>query len=271
MFKRVWEAWKHINSRRAGGTRKPGRGSSSLTRKYQEIIKWWCHCWSSVSLLPAAQTLVATSPPGHSHLEDEIFQHSSSTPTSTTSSSPIPPSPATCTTVKTNNSGYIYIAPSSIKDTPCLHARSFKECFLFLYLVCGIVKRLFYFGVFAVNNSQAWWHNSPMINSVTSGSVFWYNINLAPGRWWQPYNLIWWWQKHLLGIFQKHWRFARVFPRQLSNVNTTCRSPLWKHPRAPALMSFPPHGMHFFTEVDQGRSGPTCESLLPIPLEPQLC
>uniref|UniRef100_A0A3P8RTE1 CCR4-NOT transcription complex subunit 3 n=1 Tax=Amphiprion percula TaxID=161767 RepID=A0A3P8RTE1_AMPPE len=43
---------------------------------------------------------LATSPPGHSHLEDEIFQHSSSTPTSTTSSSPIPPSPATCTTVR---------------------------------------------------------------------------------------------------------------------------------------------------------------------------
>ncbi|TMS18482.1 CCR4-NOT transcription complex subunit 3 [Larimichthys crocea] len=50
-----------------------------------------------------AQALVATSPPGHSHLEDEIFQHSSSTPTSTTSSSPIPPSPATCTTVKKQN------------------------------------------------------------------------------------------------------------------------------------------------------------------------
>uniref|UniRef100_A0A7N5ZVL2 CCR4-NOT transcription complex subunit 3 n=1 Tax=Anabas testudineus TaxID=64144 RepID=A0A7N5ZVL2_ANATE len=46
-------------------------------------------------------SLVATSPPGHSHLEDEIFQHSSSTPTSTTSSSPIPPSPATCTTEQT--------------------------------------------------------------------------------------------------------------------------------------------------------------------------
>nr|XP_057903576.1 CCR4-NOT transcription complex subunit 3-like isoform X2 [Doryrhamphus excisus] len=43
-------------------------------------------------------SLVATSPPGHSQLEDEIFQNSSSTPTSTTSSSPIPPSPATCTT-----------------------------------------------------------------------------------------------------------------------------------------------------------------------------
>ncbi|XP_016348218.1 CCR4-NOT transcription complex subunit 3-like [Sinocyclocheilus anshuiensis] len=42
------------------------------------------------------QPLVATSPTGHT--EDEIFQHSSSTPTSTTSSSPIPPSPATCTT-----------------------------------------------------------------------------------------------------------------------------------------------------------------------------
>ncbi|XP_061616523.1 CCR4-NOT transcription complex subunit 3-like isoform X2 [Phyllopteryx taeniolatus] len=46
--------------------------------------------------IPAS--MVATSPPGHSHLEDEIFQHSSSTPTSTTSSSPIPPSPANCTT-----------------------------------------------------------------------------------------------------------------------------------------------------------------------------
>lgn len=42
--------------------------------------------------------LVATSPPGHSHMEDEIFNQSSSTPTSTTSSSPIPPSPANCTT-----------------------------------------------------------------------------------------------------------------------------------------------------------------------------
>ncbi|EHB18867.1 CCR4-NOT transcription complex subunit 3 [Heterocephalus glaber] len=35
---------------------------------------------------------------GHSHMEDEIFNQSSSTPTSTTSSSPIPPSPANCTT-----------------------------------------------------------------------------------------------------------------------------------------------------------------------------
>lgn len=46
-----------------------------------------------------AQALVATSPPSHSHMEDEIFNQSSSTPTSTTSSSPIPPSPANCTTV----------------------------------------------------------------------------------------------------------------------------------------------------------------------------
>nr|XP_031363639.1 CCR4-NOT transcription complex subunit 3 [Lonchura striata domestica] len=38
--------------------------------------------------------LVATSPPSHSQMEDEIFNQSSSTPTSTTSSSPIPPSPA---------------------------------------------------------------------------------------------------------------------------------------------------------------------------------
>ncbi|XP_054620548.1 CCR4-NOT transcription complex subunit 3-like isoform X2 [Dunckerocampus dactyliophorus] len=52
----------------------------------------------ALSVSTAAPSLVATSPPGHLHLEDEIFQHSSSTPTSTTSSSPIPPSPATCTT-----------------------------------------------------------------------------------------------------------------------------------------------------------------------------
>uniref|UniRef100_A0A3B3T5R0 CCR4-NOT transcription complex subunit 3 n=1 Tax=Paramormyrops kingsleyae TaxID=1676925 RepID=A0A3B3T5R0_9TELE len=48
-------------------------------------------------------SLVATSPPGHSHMEDEIFHHSSSTPTSTTSSSPIPPSPATGTTSPVKN------------------------------------------------------------------------------------------------------------------------------------------------------------------------
>lgn len=51
-------------------------------------------------LPPTAQALVATSPPSHSHMEDEIFNQSSSTPTSTTSSSPIPPSPANCTTVR---------------------------------------------------------------------------------------------------------------------------------------------------------------------------
>uniref|UniRef100_A0A667XMX6 CCR4-NOT transcription complex subunit 3 n=1 Tax=Myripristis murdjan TaxID=586833 RepID=A0A667XMX6_9TELE len=56
--------------------------------------------YDDLDLEDIPQSLVATSPPGHSHLEDEIFQHSSSTPTSTTSSSPIPPSPATCTTVR---------------------------------------------------------------------------------------------------------------------------------------------------------------------------
>ncbi|XP_061597617.1 CCR4-NOT transcription complex subunit 3-like [Cololabis saira] len=53
--------------------------------------------YDDLDLEDIPQSLVATSPPGHSHLEDEIFQNSSSTPTSTTSSSPIPPSPATCT------------------------------------------------------------------------------------------------------------------------------------------------------------------------------
>ncbi|KAJ0055280.1 hypothetical protein NL108_013606 [Boleophthalmus pectinirostris] len=54
--------------------------------------------YDDIDLEDIPPSLMATSPPGHSHLEDEIFQHSSSTPTSTTSSSPIPPSPATCTT-----------------------------------------------------------------------------------------------------------------------------------------------------------------------------
>uniref|UniRef100_A0A3B4BHT6 CCR4-Not complex component Not N-terminal domain-containing protein n=1 Tax=Periophthalmus magnuspinnatus TaxID=409849 RepID=A0A3B4BHT6_9GOBI len=58
--------------------------------------------YDDIDLEDIPPSLMATSPPGHSHLEDEIFQHSSSTPTSTTSSSPIPPSPATCTAVSTS-------------------------------------------------------------------------------------------------------------------------------------------------------------------------
>uniref|UniRef100_W5LV48 CCR4-NOT transcription complex subunit 3 n=1 Tax=Lepisosteus oculatus TaxID=7918 RepID=W5LV48_LEPOC len=54
--------------------------------------------YDDLDLEDIPQSLVATSPPGHSHMEDEIFNQSSSTPTSTTSSSPIPPSPANCTT-----------------------------------------------------------------------------------------------------------------------------------------------------------------------------
>ncbi|KTG03283.1 hypothetical protein cypCar_00013498 [Cyprinus carpio] len=52
--------------------------------------------YDDIELEDIPQPLVGTSPSGQT--EDEIFQHSSSTPTSTTSSSPIPPSPATCTT-----------------------------------------------------------------------------------------------------------------------------------------------------------------------------
>uniref|UniRef100_A0A8C3APR4 CCR4-NOT transcription complex subunit 3 n=1 Tax=Cyclopterus lumpus TaxID=8103 RepID=A0A8C3APR4_CYCLU len=48
--------------------------------------------------IPAA--LVATSPSGQGNLEDEMYLHSNSTPTSTTSSSPIPPYPATCSAVR---------------------------------------------------------------------------------------------------------------------------------------------------------------------------
>ncbi|XP_049985835.1 CCR4-NOT transcription complex subunit 3 [Alexandromys fortis] len=56
--------------------------------------------YDDLDLEDIPQALVATSPPSHSHMEDEIFNQSSSTPTSTTSSSPIPPSPANCTTVR---------------------------------------------------------------------------------------------------------------------------------------------------------------------------
>nr|XP_033816538.1 CCR4-NOT transcription complex subunit 3 isoform X2 [Geotrypetes seraphini] len=54
--------------------------------------------YDDLDLEDIPQALVATSPPSHSHMEDDIFNQSSSTPTSTTSSSPIPPSPANCTT-----------------------------------------------------------------------------------------------------------------------------------------------------------------------------
>uniref|UniRef100_A0A8C7E304 CCR4-NOT transcription complex subunit 3 n=1 Tax=Naja naja TaxID=35670 RepID=A0A8C7E304_NAJNA len=56
--------------------------------------------YDDLDLEDIPQALVATSPPSHSHMEDEMFNQSSSTPTSTTSSSPIPPSPANCTTVR---------------------------------------------------------------------------------------------------------------------------------------------------------------------------
>uniref|UniRef100_A0A672T5I6 CCR4-NOT transcription complex subunit 3 n=1 Tax=Sinocyclocheilus grahami TaxID=75366 RepID=A0A672T5I6_SINGR len=58
--------------------------------------------YDDIDLEDIPQPVVATSPTGHT--EDEIFQHSSSTPTSTTSSSPIPPSPATFTTVSISSS-----------------------------------------------------------------------------------------------------------------------------------------------------------------------
>uniref|UniRef100_A0A8D0CSY1 CCR4-NOT transcription complex subunit 3 n=1 Tax=Sander lucioperca TaxID=283035 RepID=A0A8D0CSY1_SANLU len=65
--------------------------------KLKENSKPLTFLYSYIKLM-SSQALIATSPPGNSNLEDEIFQNSSSTPTSTTSSSPIPPSPATCTT-----------------------------------------------------------------------------------------------------------------------------------------------------------------------------
>uniref|UniRef100_A0A8C2K7I5 CCR4-NOT transcription complex subunit 3 n=1 Tax=Cyprinus carpio TaxID=7962 RepID=A0A8C2K7I5_CYPCA len=67
-------------------------------RKYLVCMsEFYCVLFSIVTgffwplFLLVAQPLVGTSPSGQT--EDEIFQHSSSTPTSTTSSSPIPPSP----------------------------------------------------------------------------------------------------------------------------------------------------------------------------------
>lgn len=54
--------------------------------------------YDDLDLEDLPQPPVATSPPGHSHMDEEILNQLSSTPTSTTSSSPIPPSPANCTT-----------------------------------------------------------------------------------------------------------------------------------------------------------------------------
>uniref|UniRef100_A0A669DAG7 CCR4-NOT transcription complex subunit 3 n=1 Tax=Oreochromis niloticus TaxID=8128 RepID=A0A669DAG7_ORENI len=76
--------------------------------------------YDDLDLEDIPQSLVATSPPGHSHLEDEIFQQSSSTPTSTTSSSPIPPSPATCTTVR-------QLSPKLLKLLLCVRFCLCKE------------------------------------------------------------------------------------------------------------------------------------------------
>uniref|UniRef100_A0A3B3SMA6 CCR4-NOT transcription complex subunit 3 n=1 Tax=Paramormyrops kingsleyae TaxID=1676925 RepID=A0A3B3SMA6_9TELE len=71
--------------------------------------------YDDLDLEDISASVVATSPPGHSHMEDEIFLHSSSTPTSTTSSSPIPPSPAACAVspVKNGNPSLSSLSASS--------------------------------------------------------------------------------------------------------------------------------------------------------------
>ncbi len=76
-------------------------------------------------------------------------------------------------------------------------------------------------------------------------TLFW--CNLAPGKWWQPYKLVWQWQKQLVGMVLTHWWFSGVFFRNFSSINTMCRSPLGKHPRAPAFFLFPPHARTNFS------------------------
>ncbi len=105
----------------------------------------------------------------------------------------------------------------SSQTTRISHDRS-KNLSPFCYLVCEISMRLFYFNVCASMNSQALWHNSLMMHHVLMERY------LAPGRWWQPYKLVPWWQVVriiTLVVF-------RNLPSSL-NVVTMCRSPLWKH------------------------------------------
>uniref|UniRef100_A0A8C9XSC2 CCR4-NOT transcription complex subunit 3 n=1 Tax=Sander lucioperca TaxID=283035 RepID=A0A8C9XSC2_SANLU len=105
--------------------------------------------YDDLDLEEIPQALIATSPPGNSNLEDEIFQNSSSTPTSTTSSSPIPPSPATCTTVRktTHTTTFHLLAACQFAFLHFLHSES-----ICVYFV-GVKK--FEFGVtrfFNANN-----------------------------------------------------------------------------------------------------------------------
>uniref|UniRef100_A0A8C7LXI8 CCR4-NOT transcription complex, subunit 3a n=1 Tax=Oncorhynchus mykiss TaxID=8022 RepID=A0A8C7LXI8_ONCMY len=72
--------------------------------------------------IPAA--LVATSPTGMGNIEDEMFLHSSSTPTSTTSSSPIPPSSATCTAVSTSAFTDWLFAPEPLSSLKAMAERA---------------------------------------------------------------------------------------------------------------------------------------------------
>ncbi len=56
-------------------------------------------------------------------------------------------------------------------------------------------------------------------------------------------------------IIQMHWCFSGVFPHRLSNVKT--------------MAGHLCENTDFFILVYQGRSGPTCQNFLAIPLEPQ--
>uniref|UniRef100_A0A8C1EG30 CCR4-NOT transcription complex subunit 3 n=2 Tax=Cyprinus carpio TaxID=7962 RepID=A0A8C1EG30_CYPCA len=80
-------------------------------------------------------TLMATSPQGHN--EDEMFLHSSSTPTSTTSSSPIPPSPATGTMVIRFLSFFLW-SQSNLQSISIVYNHSEPQIMLFSGLLLTI-------------------------------------------------------------------------------------------------------------------------------------
>uniref|UniRef100_A0A8C2AVL2 CCR4-NOT transcription complex subunit 3 n=1 Tax=Cyprinus carpio TaxID=7962 RepID=A0A8C2AVL2_CYPCA len=80
-------------------------------------------------------TLMATSPQGHN--EDEMFLHSSSTPTSTTSSSPIPPSPATGTMVIRFLSFFLW-SQSNLQSISIIYNHSEPQIMLFSGLLLTI-------------------------------------------------------------------------------------------------------------------------------------
>ncbi len=131
---------------------------------------------------------------------------------------------------------------------------SFKECLLFLLSSLWKLASICFTSMCVQSITLRYCditHRSQALSLRSLYAVFCWNVNLAPGRWWQHWTCpmmtetACWDNLNSLVIF---WSF----PRHFIDVNTMCVSALGKYPPVPALSSLPPRVEALF---HLGRSG----------------